>query len=173
MYRSTFFLTSALDGGEYSASHPGLLNPGTHWTGDWVDPRVALDDAEKILRTNGTQLRPLSPPDRSQSLYRLSHPRPNDARLPAEFKRTLQFRGPELRCSTTKYPRRDRTADGERKNESKEVKCCCLCVCRNPPTLRACAAECLATSIPQHCFDHGPQAPYVCISVSLVTDLIV
>jgi hypothetical protein len=52
MYRATFFLTSALGGGEGSASCPGRLNPGerapgTHWIGGWADPRAGLDDVEK------------------------------------------------------------------------------------------------------------------------------
>jgi hypothetical protein len=43
MYRSTFFLTSELAGGEWSASRPGRFTPeerapGTHWIGGWVDP---------------------------------------------------------------------------------------------------------------------------------------
>jgi hypothetical protein len=42
------FLTSALDGGECSPSHPGLSTPresalGTHWIGGWVGPRAGLD----------------------------------------------------------------------------------------------------------------------------------
>jgi hypothetical protein len=42
------FLTSALDGGEWSASRPGHFNPrertpGTHWIGDWVGPSAGLD----------------------------------------------------------------------------------------------------------------------------------
>jgi hypothetical protein len=42
------FLTSALDGGEWSASRPCRLNPGkgaacTHWIGGWVGPRVNLN----------------------------------------------------------------------------------------------------------------------------------
>jgi hypothetical protein len=46
------FLTSALDGGEWSASHPGRFTsweraPGTHWTGGWVGPRAGLDIVEK------------------------------------------------------------------------------------------------------------------------------
>jgi hypothetical protein len=46
------FLTSALVGGEWSASHHGCFTPremapGTHWIGGWVDPRAGLDDAEK------------------------------------------------------------------------------------------------------------------------------
>jgi hypothetical protein len=42
------FLTSALDGGEWSASHPGRFTPrerapGTHWIGGWMGPRAGLD----------------------------------------------------------------------------------------------------------------------------------
>jgi hypothetical protein len=42
------FLTSALDGGEWSASHPGCFTPrvrypGTHWRGGWVGPWASLD----------------------------------------------------------------------------------------------------------------------------------
>jgi hypothetical protein len=45
------FLTSALAGGEWSASRPGRFTPrekapGTHWIGDWVDPRAGLDDMD-------------------------------------------------------------------------------------------------------------------------------
>jgi len=47
-YSSTHYLTSALDGGEWSSSHPGLFTPrarapGTHWTRGWVGPRAGLD----------------------------------------------------------------------------------------------------------------------------------
>jgi hypothetical protein len=48
-YSSYSFLTSALDGGEWSASRPGRAftpgerTPGAHWTGGWVDPRAGLD----------------------------------------------------------------------------------------------------------------------------------
>jgi hypothetical protein len=48
-YSSYSFSTSALDGGEWSASRPGRAftpgerTPGTHWTGGWVGPRVGLD----------------------------------------------------------------------------------------------------------------------------------
>jgi hypothetical protein len=46
------FLTSALAGGEWSASRPGRFTPGErapciHWIEGWVDPRVGLDDVEK------------------------------------------------------------------------------------------------------------------------------
>jgi hypothetical protein len=42
-YSSYSFLTSALDGGEWSASCPGERTPGTHWTGGCVGPRAGLD----------------------------------------------------------------------------------------------------------------------------------
>jgi hypothetical protein len=46
------FLTSALVGGEWSASHPGRFTPverapGTHWTGGLVASRGGLEDVEK------------------------------------------------------------------------------------------------------------------------------
>jgi hypothetical protein len=43
------FLTSALVGGEWSASRPGRFTPGTHFIGGWVDPRAGLDDMEKYV----------------------------------------------------------------------------------------------------------------------------
>jgi hypothetical protein len=48
------FLTSALAGGEWSASRPGRFAPGTHSLGGWVDPRASLEDVEKILDPTGT-----------------------------------------------------------------------------------------------------------------------
>jgi hypothetical protein len=41
-------LTSALDGGEWSASRPGRFTPrerapDTHWIAGWVGPRAILD----------------------------------------------------------------------------------------------------------------------------------
>jgi hypothetical protein len=75
------FLTSALVGGESSASHPYHFTPedrapGTHWTGGWVDPRADLDDVEKrkFLTLPGLELRPLGRPARSQSLYGPCYP---------------------------------------------------------------------------------------------------
>jgi hypothetical protein len=49
---SHIFLTSALAGGEWSASCPGRFTPGeratgTHWIGGCVDPRAVLDDVKK------------------------------------------------------------------------------------------------------------------------------
>jgi hypothetical protein len=50
------FLTSALEGGEWSASLPGRFTLGertsrTHWIGSWLDPRAGLNAVEnrKIL----------------------------------------------------------------------------------------------------------------------------
>jgi hypothetical protein len=62
------FLTSALAGGEWSASRPGRFTageriPGTHWIGGWVGPRAGLDDVEKILDPTGTR----TPTPRSSS----------------------------------------------------------------------------------------------------------
>jgi hypothetical protein len=75
------FFTSELVGGEWSNSRPGRVtpgerSPGTHWIGDWVDPRAGLDDMEKrkLLTSPGLKHRLLGRPARSQSLYRLSYP---------------------------------------------------------------------------------------------------
>jgi hypothetical protein len=47
-YSSTYSLTSALVGGEWSASRTGRFTPreralDTGWIGDWVGPRPGLD----------------------------------------------------------------------------------------------------------------------------------
>jgi hypothetical protein len=75
------FWTSALIGGEWSASRLGHFTPGerapdTHWIGGWVDPRAGLDDMEKrkFLTLPGLELRPHRRPARSQSIYRLRYP---------------------------------------------------------------------------------------------------
>jgi hypothetical protein len=52
MYSYTHSLTSALDGGEWSASRPGHFTSrervaGTHWIGGWVGPRAVLDAVVK------------------------------------------------------------------------------------------------------------------------------
>jgi hypothetical protein len=51
-YSSTHSLTTALDGGEWSASRPGRFTPrvrapGIHWIGGLVGPRAGLDAVEK------------------------------------------------------------------------------------------------------------------------------
>jgi hypothetical protein len=48
------FFTSALVGGEWSASRPSRFIPGerasgTHWIGGWVGSRAGLDDMEKLI----------------------------------------------------------------------------------------------------------------------------
>jgi hypothetical protein len=70
------FLTSALVGGEWSASRPdrftsGERAPGTYWKGSWVGSRAGLNDVEKrkFMTPQGLELRPLCRPARSQSLY--------------------------------------------------------------------------------------------------------
>jgi hypothetical protein len=55
------FLTSALAGGEWSASCPCHFMPRkkalhTHCTGCWVDPRAGLDDMEKRKSLNLPEL---------------------------------------------------------------------------------------------------------------------
>jgi hypothetical protein len=41
------FLTSALAAGEWSASPPEEIGPGTHWIEGWVGLRAGLDVVEK------------------------------------------------------------------------------------------------------------------------------
>jgi hypothetical protein len=70
------FLTSALAGGEWSASRLGRFTagertPGTHCIGGWAGPSAGLDDVEK---RKFSKLRPLCRPARRQALYGLSYP---------------------------------------------------------------------------------------------------
>jgi hypothetical protein len=72
-------LTSALDGGEWSASHPGHLTPretapDTHWVGDWVGPRASLDMVLKRKTPSPHQDSNPNCPARGQLLYQLSYP---------------------------------------------------------------------------------------------------
>jgi hypothetical protein len=73
-------LTSALIGGEWSASRPGSFTPGekapgTHWIGGWVNPTAGLKDMKKrkFLTLPGLELRPLGRPALSHSLYLLRY----------------------------------------------------------------------------------------------------
>jgi hypothetical protein len=74
-------LTSALLGGEWSATRLGRFTPEergpvTRWIGGWVDPRAALDDVEKrkFLTLPGLEIRHLGRSAFCQSLYRLRYP---------------------------------------------------------------------------------------------------
>jgi hypothetical protein len=69
------FLTSAIVGGEWSASSPDRFTPGekapsTNRIGDWVGPTAGLDDVEKrkFFILPELELRPLDRPASSQSL---------------------------------------------------------------------------------------------------------
>jgi hypothetical protein len=69
------FLTSTLEGGVWSASHPGRLypreRPGTHCIGGWVGPGAGMDRCGK---SRPVGIRSLDLPARSESLYRLRYP---------------------------------------------------------------------------------------------------
>jgi hypothetical protein len=76
------FLTSAVDGGEWSASLPARFYrrelpppPGNNCVGDWVSPRVSLDAMEKRKISSACRESNPDPPARSPSLYRLSCPK--------------------------------------------------------------------------------------------------
>jgi hypothetical protein len=72
-------LTSALAGGEWSASRPGRFTSGEEpqcpLEKRLVAPRAGLDDVEKrkFLTLPELELRPIGRPARSQSLYRLRY----------------------------------------------------------------------------------------------------
>jgi hypothetical protein len=73
------FLTSALLGGEWSASRPGRFTAGKEPpvpTGEEVGwtSEPAWTTWRKVLTLPGLELRPLDPPARSQSPYRLRYP---------------------------------------------------------------------------------------------------
>jgi hypothetical protein len=60
------FLTSALDGGEWSASRPGRFTPreralGTHWMGGWVGPRAVLDMVKRKIPSPRQESNPRTP----------------------------------------------------------------------------------------------------------------
>jgi hypothetical protein len=70
-------LTSALDGGQWSASRPFFFTPGKRITGNswirgWLGPRTSLHGVEKqkLLTLSGFEPRPLGPHARSQPLLR-------------------------------------------------------------------------------------------------------
>jgi hypothetical protein len=72
------FLSSALDGVEWSASQsccftPRENAPGDHWVRGWVSLRVGLDNVEKRKVLHCRESIPASPAH-SPSLYQLSYP---------------------------------------------------------------------------------------------------
>jgi hypothetical protein len=69
------FLTSALVGGEWSASRPAALSPGKEPPVP-IGQEAGLDDVEKrkFLTLPGLEPQTLGRPARSQSLYRLWYP---------------------------------------------------------------------------------------------------
>jgi hypothetical protein len=77
---STHSLTSALDGGEWSASRPGRFTPrerasGTHWIRGWVGPRAVLEAVVKRkIPSSRRESNPIPDrPARSPALYQLSY----------------------------------------------------------------------------------------------------
>jgi hypothetical protein len=78
MYSSTHSLTSALDGGERSASRPGRFTPserapGTPWIEGWVGPRAVVDTVVKIKIPSTRRESNPDRPARSPALYRLRY----------------------------------------------------------------------------------------------------
>jgi len=66
-------LTSALDGGEWSASRPSrfilrVRAPGPHWIGDWMGPITGLDAVAKRKSTIIVPCRGLNPCRPARSL---------------------------------------------------------------------------------------------------------
>jgi hypothetical protein len=79
-YSSTHSWTSALEGGEWSASRPGRFiprerTPGIHWIGGWVGPRDVLDGVVKRRIPSPAGNRTLIPQSSAPNLelYRLSY----------------------------------------------------------------------------------------------------
>jgi hypothetical protein len=99
---SLSFLTSALDGDEWSASRLSRFTsreraPSTHCTGGWVGPRVVLDAVveRELLLLPATEPRPSS-----SLLYRLSS-HESSAYLKGQIKFSLhKDTGAELYVST-------------------------------------------------------------------------
>jgi hypothetical protein len=77
MYSSTHSVTSALDGGEWSASRTGRFtpregDPGTHWIGDWVGPTAVLDAVVKRKITIKVKLRNVTDVKNLRDMYNIS-----------------------------------------------------------------------------------------------------
>jgi hypothetical protein len=93
-------LTSALDGGEWSASRRGHFPPeerapGNHWIGGWVSPRTGLDTVEKRIIP--------SPRRESNPDHPIVHPvvsRYTDWTIPAFTNNSYSFSHLVRRCVT-------------------------------------------------------------------------
>jgi hypothetical protein len=86
------FLTSALAGGEWSASRPGRFtpserDPGTRWIGGWVGPSAGLDDVEKrkFLTLPELEPRPLVVQPEGSRYTDYAIPAPTPQGLPAKI----------------------------------------------------------------------------------------
>jgi hypothetical protein len=82
MYSSIHSLTSALDGGEWSASCSCRFSsreraPGTHWIGGWVDPNAILDAVVKKKFPVPAENRTLEPRSSNHSELKLIKIREN------------------------------------------------------------------------------------------------
>ena len=77
MYSSTLSITSALDGGEWSAPRPGRFTPRKE-TRYPLYRRLVWTVAESLV---STRIRSPDRPILSESLYRLSYPGPNNGVL--------------------------------------------------------------------------------------------
>ena len=101
------FLTSSLDGDEWSTSHPCPFNPrrnpGTHWLGGWVGPRAGLDIQRRALplvpaRIQAPKLLACNKCVKQNSLFLTLKPHPVDAPLCSFDKQFIRYR-----CSQWKY----------------------------------------------------------------------
>jgi hypothetical protein len=83
-YSSYSFLTSALDGIEWSESRPGRAlalgkwPPCTQCTGGWVGPRAGLDTEDRVKKCRLCRGSNVVRPVHSQTIYWLSYPAHND-----------------------------------------------------------------------------------------------
>ena len=113
-YSSTLFLTSALEGGEGSASRPGRTlpreRPGTRCTGGWVGLRAGLDGCGKSRPHRDSIPGPSSP---LGSRYTDYVTRPTEANSPIAISRTgnKNLKKDDTSCtqSCTKYSARGTT----------------------------------------------------------------